>query len=487
MLFRQYFIHHNFTEMNAMKKTKIVCTIGPKTESEQMLEQLISAGMNVMRLNFSHGNHEEHSQRIKNLRAVAENTGKKAAIILDTKGPEIRTMKLEGGQDVALKAGQIFTFTTDQSVIGNTERVAVTYSGFATDLQVGNTVLVDDGLLGMQVTKVTEHEVICKVLNNGDLGENKGINLPGVSIQLPALDEKDKRDLIFGCEQGIDFVAASFIRKRSDVLEIREYLQNHGGKNIQIISKIENQEGLNNFDEILDASDGIMVARGDLGVEIPVEEVIFAQKMMIEKCNHARKVVITATQMLDSMMKNPRPTRAEAGDVANAILDGTDAVMLSGESAKGKYPLEAVNIMATICERTDRVMKSRIDSLYDTHKLRITEAVCRGAVETAEKLDAPLIIVATAGGKSAKSVRKYFPDAMILALTTNPVTARQLLLSKGVIPMMVKEIASTDDFYRIGKTAALESGLAQKGDIAVMVSGALVPSGTTNTASVHVL
>ena len=257
-------------------------------------------------------------------------------------------------------------------------------------------------------------------------------------------------------------MAASFIRKRSDVLEIREHLKAHGGEQIQIISKIENREGLNNFDEILEASDGIMVARGDLGVEIPVEEVIFAQKMMIEKCNRARKVVITATQMLDSMIKNPRPTRAEAGDVANAILDGTDAVMLSGESAKGKYPLEAVNIMATICERTDRVMPSRIDTLNDRRKLRITEAVCRGAVETAEKLDAPLIVVATSGGKSAKSVRKYFPNAVIPALTTNQTTAHQLVLSKGVIPQMVKEIASTDDFYRIGKEAALASGPAQK-------------------------
>lgn len=366
----------------------------------------------------------------------------------------------------------------------------MTYEGFTSDLSVGNTVLVDDGLIGMEVTAIEGNKVICKVLNNGDLGENKGVNLPGVSIALPALAEKDKQDLIFGCEQGVDFVAASFIRKRSDVVEIREHLKAHGGENIQIISKIENQEGLNNFDEILEASDGIMVARGDLGVEIPVEEVIFAQKMMIEKCVRARKVVITATQMLDSMIKNPRPTRAEAGDVANAILDGTDAVMLSGESAKRKYPLEAVGIMATICERTDRVMKSRLDYNNDSRKLRITEAVCRGAVETAEKLEAPLIVVATQGGKSARAVRKYFPDATILALTTNETTARQLVLSKGVIPHLVKEIASTDDFYRLGKEVALElvdCGLAQKGDVVVMVSGALVPSGTTNTASVHVL
>ncbi|WP_434524606.1 pyruvate kinase PykF [Photorhabdus asymbiotica] len=469
-----------------MKKTKIVCTIGPKTESEERLAELLNAGMNVMRLNFSHGNYEEHGQRIQNIRSVMTKTGKQAAILLDTKGPEIRTMKLEGGNDVSLIAGQTFTFTTDTSVIGNKDRVAVTYSGFPADLTPGNTVLVDDGLIGMTVKEVTASEVICQVLNNGDLGENKGVNLPGISISLPALAEKDKQDLIFGCQQGVDFVAASFIRKRSDVLEIREHLKAHGGENIQIISKIENQEGLNNFDEILEASDGIMVARGDLGVEIPVEEVIFAQKMMIEKCNMTRKVVITATQMLDSMIKNPRPTRAEAGDVANAILDGTDAVMLSGESAKGKYPIEAVTIMATICERTDRVMPSRIEAV-NCRKLRVTEAVCRGAVETAEKLEAPLIVVATYGGKSAKSIRKYFPGSPILALTTNEVTARQLLLVKGVSTQIVKEIASTDDFYRIGKEAALASGLAKKGEIVVMVSGALVPSGTTNTSSVHIL
>ena len=427
-----------------MKKTKIVCTIGPKTESEEMLTKMLDAGMNVMRLNFSHGDYAEHGQRIQNLRNVMNKTGKKAAILLDTKGPEIRTIKLEGGNDVSLKAGQTFTFTTDKSVVGNNEIVAVTYEGFTTDLSVGNTVLVDDGLIGMEVTAIEGNKVICKVLNNGDLGENKGVNLPGVSIALPALAEKDKQDLIFGCEQGVDFVAASFIRKRSDVVEIREHLKAHGGENIQIISKIENQEGLNNF-------------------------------------------VITATQMLDSMIKNPRPTRAEAGDVANAILDGTDAVMLSGESAKGKYPLEAVSIMATICERTDRVMTSRLDYNNDNRKLRITEAVCRGAVETAEKLEAPLIVVATQGGKSARAVRKYFPDATILALTTNETTARQLVLSKGVVPQLVKEIASTDDFYHLGKELALQSGLARKGDVVVMVSGALVPSGTTNTASVHVL
>lgn len=470
-----------------MKKTKIVCTIGPKTESVEMLSKLSNAGMDVMRLNFSHGDFAEHGARITNLREVMKNSGKQLAILLDTKGPEIRTIKLEGGNDVALIAGQTFTFTTDISVVGNINQVAVTYLGFAKDLKAGNIILVDDGLIEMEVLETTDTTVICKVLNNGDLGENKGVNLPGVSVKLPALSEKDKKDLVFGCEQGVDFVAASFIRKGSDVTEIREILAANGGKSIQIISKIENQEGVDNFDEILALSDGIMVARGDLGVEIPAEEVIFAQKMMIEKCNRARKIVITATQMLDSMIKNPRPTRAEAGDVANAIMDGTDAVMLSGETAKGKYPIEAVTIMAQIANRTDSAMKAEMGSRLDSPRLRITEAVCKGAVDTAEKLNAPLIVVATEAGKSARSVRKYFPTANIIAVTTNPKTAAQLTLSKGITSVLVDTIENTDEFYRRGKDIALKSGMAKKGDIVVMVSGALVTSGTTNTASVHVL
>ncbi|WP_413111198.1 pyruvate kinase PykF [Thaumasiovibrio sp. DFM-14] len=470
-----------------MKKTKIVCTIGPKTESVEMLTKLAEAGMNVMRLNFSHGNFAEHGERIDNLRQVMANTGKNLAVLLDTKGPEIRTIKLENGDDVALVAGQEFTFTTDTSVVGNKDIVAVTYPGLAKDLTAGNTILVDDGLIEMEVVATTDTEVKCKVLNNGDLGENKGVNLPGVSVQLPALSEKDKADLVFGCEQDVDFVAASFIRKAADVKEIRELLNANGGENIKIISKIENQEGVDNFDEILDLSDGIMVARGDLGVEIPVEEVIFAQKMMIEKCNRARKTVITATQMLDSMIKNPRPTRAEAGDVANAIMDGTDAVMLSGESAKGKYPVEAVTIMAQICGRTDAAMKAELGERLDSSRLRITEAVCKGAVDTSEKLNAPLIVVATEAGKTARSVRKYFPTANILVVTTNTKTAAQMALVKGATAVVVEEIANTDAFYTRGKELALETGLGAKGDIVIMVSGALVPSGTTNTSSVHVL
>ena len=472
-----------------MRKTKIVCTIGPKSESKKMLTKLVNCGMNVMRLNFSHGNFEEHGDRISTIRKVSAETGKKVAILLDTKGPEIRTVKLESGKDVMLSAGQEFTLTTDTSVIGDNTRVAVTYAGLCEDLKPGNTVLLDDGLIEMTVKEVKGNEILCDVKNSGELGENKGVNLPGVSVQLPALSEKDKADLVFGCQQGVDFVAASFIRKASDVQEIRELLDSNGGENIHIISKIENQEGVDNFDDILAVSNGIMVARGDLGVEIPVDQVIFAQKMMIAKCNRARKPVITATQMLDSMIKNPRPTRAEAGDVANAILDGTDAVMLSGESAKGKYPAESVSVMCTICDSTDDTIESKVEG-YDVEideRRSITQAVCRSAVKTSDTLGARLIIVATKKGKSARSVRKFFPQAPILAITTSEKTAQQLCLTKGVTTVAVDGLDNTDQFYKLGKELAIEMKLVKHGDTVVMVSGALVPSGTTNTSSVHLI
>ena len=470
-----------------MKKTKIVCTIGPATDSEEMLMSLVKKGVNVMRLNFSHGTHEEHSRRIAKIRKVMAKAGKRVGILLDTKGPEIRTLSLEGGKDVSLKAGQKFTFTTDTSFIGNASKVAVTYPALPSDLTVGKSVMLDDGLLEMVVKSISGNEVTCEVLNSGTLGEMKGVNLPYVKVKLPALSDKDKEDLIFGCQQKIDFIAASFIRRPQDVEEIRAVLDANGGKNIGIISKIENHEGMTNFDEILEVSDGIMVARGDLGVEIPAEEVIFAQKKIIQKCNFARKPAITATQMLDSMINNPRPTRAEAGDVANAIIDGTDAVMLSGESAKGKFPEEAVDIMRTICKRTDSEMKPRFRYDHEKGSMRITEAVCRGAVESCEHLEAKLIVVATKGGKSARSIRKYFPRATILAITTNEKTAAKLTLTKGVLPYVVPAIASTDDFFNQGKKIAIANGLAKSGDAVVFVSGALVPSGTTSTASVQEL
>ena len=466
-----------------MKKTKIVCTIGPKTESKEVLKQLLEAGMNVMRLNFSHGDYEEHGRRISNLREVMAETGMRAAILLDTKGPEIRTIKLEGGNDVSLVAGQEFTFTTDRTVIGNNKIVAVTYEGFASDLKAGDTVLVDDGLIAMEVKEVAGNEVRCIVKNNGDLGENKGINLPNVSVNLPALAEKDINDLKFGCEQGIDFVAASFIRKAEDVLAVRKVLCENGGENVKIISKIENQEGLNNFDEILEVTDGVMVARGDLGVEIPVEEVPFAQKMMIEKCNEAGKPVITATQMLDSMIKNPRPTRAEANDVANAIIDGTDAVMLSGETAKGKYPVEAVKVMARIAEKTDPLIYTNVE--FENEDATITEAVAKGTVDVAEALEAKLIVVGTGTGRAAKSLRKYFPTARILALTNSQTTANQLLLSRGVLSVVAEKPESLDCFFKQAEAEAVKTGLVKSGDIIVVTCGEQVyVQGTTNTMKV---
>jgi pyruvate kinase len=450
-----------------MKKTKIVCTIGPKTETKEVLASLLDAGMNVIRLNFSHGDYKEHGSRIASFRSVMRDSNRHAAILLDTKGPEIRTMSLKGHEDFYLTAGQVFTFTTDKSFIGDNKGVAVTYSGFASNLKTGNTVLVDDGLISMKVLEVKGNSVVCRVMNSGDLGENKGVNLPGVDVELPALSEKDKNDLIFGCENKVDFVAASFVRKKSDVIEIRSHLEKHGGHNIQIISKIENQEGINNFDEILEESDGIMVARGDLGVEIPVEEVIFAQKNMIKKCNYASKFVITATQMLDSMIKNPRPTRAEAGDVANAILDGTDAVMLSGESAKGKYPVEAVKIMSAICKKTDEVMQNMSEN---NEGLLRKKSVYRGIVEIAKNLSSPLIVIATEDGKSAKLIRKYCPEAMILALTSNESVSHHLIMSKGIETSLVNPTALSEDFHKISKRIAIEGGYAKKGEAIVMVS-----------------
>ena len=322
-----------------MKKTKIICTIGPSSETKETLKELLKSGMNMMRLNFSHGNYEEHKEKIDNFRAAQAETGIRAALMLDIKGPKIRTTKLKDGKNVNIVSGQEFIITTDKSIIGDEKMVAVTYEDIIQDVKIGEKLLIDDGLLQFSIKEIVGNKIICIALNNGELGENKGVNLPKAKVSLPAISEKDRNDLNFGCQQGVDYVAASFIRKADDVKDVRKVLDENNGKNILIISKIETQEGIDNFDEILKVSDGIMVARGDLGVEIPIEDVPIAQKMMIEKCNAAGKVVITATQMLDSMIKNPRPTRAEVNDVANAILDGTDCVMLSGESAKGKYPI----------------------------------------------------------------------------------------------------------------------------------------------------
>mgnify|MGYP000563341175 CR=1 FL=1 len=467
-----------------IKMTKVVCTIGPKTESVEMLTKLVESGMNVMRLNFSHGDFEEHGTRIKRIREVMEKTGKNIGILLDTKGPEIRTGKLEGGKDILLEAGNKITITTDYSYVGNKDKISVSYPGIVNDLKPGNVVLLDDGLVGLEVDSIKGNEIVCTIRNTGELGETKGVNLPGVSVGLPALAEKDIADLKFGCEQGVDFVAASFIRKASDVAEVRKVLDENGGANIKIIPKIENQEGVDNFDEILELSDGIMVARGDLGVEIPAEEVPFVQKMMIRKCNAAGKPVITATQMLDSMIRNPRPTRAEAGDVANAILDGTDAVMLSGESAKGKYPVEAVQMMASISKRTDEFKKFKNPIVPKTGTVTVTEAISIGAVESTQILDAKLIICWTKSGRAARMLRKYGPTVPIIALTDSEQTARQLSLVRGVRAYVEKNLDKTDDFFERAKEVAAKHEEVQRGELVVLVTG-ISETGTTNTFKVE--
>jgi pyruvate kinase len=466
-----------------LKKTKIVCTIGPASESREILKELLNAGMNMMRLNFSHGSYEEHGARIKTFREIKKELGKKAAIMLDNKGPEIRTMRLDGGRDISIVGGQEFIFTTNADIIGNNKIVAVTYDGFAKDLKLHDTILVDDGLLEFTVTEVTNTEVKCIAKNNGDLGENKGVNLPNTSVNLPALSEKDKSDLKFGCEQGVDYIAASFIRKAVDVMAVRKCLAENGGGDIKIISKIENQEGLDNFDEILAVSDGIMVARGDLGVEIPLEEVPFAQKMMINKCNMAGKVVITATQMLDSMIKNPRPTRAEVNDVTNAILDGTDAVMLSGESAKGKYPVESVKVMSKIAEKTDPLIGS--NNINYTDDVTITSAIAKGAADIAEALNAKVIVVGTQSGRAAREMRIYCPRAQILAITNKEKTANQLMINRGIVPYLDPNPETMKSFFELSEVVCKELKLADIGDIIVAVCGESVfKPGTTNSVKI---
>lgn len=465
-----------------MKKTKIVCTIGPKTENVETLKTLLENGMNVMRLNFSHGNFEEHKNRINNFRRAMSETGIRGALLLDTKGPEIRTIKLKDGKDVLIKAGQKFTFTTDKTVVGDETKVAVTYEGFAKDLKVGRIVLVDDGLLELEVIEIQGNEVTCIARNNGELGENKGVNLPGISVQLPALSEKDRADLKFGCENNVDFIAASFIRKAQDVRDVRKVLKENGGDRILIISKIENREGLDNFDEILKESDGIMVARGDLGVEIPVEEVPLAQKMMIKKCNQARKIVITATQMLDSMIKNPRPTRAEANDVANAIIDGTDAIMLSGETAKGDYPVESVEVMNRIAQKIDPTIKP----LSDRKETKdITVAVAEGTADISQALGAKLIVVGTESGRAARDMRRYFPSATILAITNNEKTANQLVLTRGIVSYVDSMPKTLDEFFKVSEIIAKKLNLVKSKDIIVVTCGESVfIQGTTNSIKV---
>lgn len=468
-----------------MRKTKIVCTIGPASESLENTKKLIMAGMNVARMNFSHGDFEEHGNRIKNIRQASQELGKSVALLLDTKGPEIRTGKI-AVEPLDLVEGETITLTTEE-IAGDKNRLSVSYVDLPKDVSVGSTILIDDGLIGLTVTKVEGTEIECHIVNGGQIKSRKGVNVPGVSISLPGITEKDTNDIVFGIEQGIDFIAASFVRKASDVLEIRELLKKHNAEHIQIISKIENQEGVDNLDEILEVSDGLMVARGDLGVEIPAEEVPIVQKQMIEKCNRAGKPVITATQMLDSMQRNPRPTRAEASDVANAILDGTDAIMLSGETAAGKYPVESVQTMSRIAEKAESAIANReiLKKQSEAQQTSVTESISQSVAHAAWNLDAKAIVTSTQSGTTARMISKYRPVAPIIAVTTQDQTLRRLALAWGVIPVKGEVAETTDELFESALEGAKNSGLVEKGDLVVITAGVpLGRSGSTNLIKV---
>ncbi|MED4294898.1 pyruvate kinase [Priestia megaterium] len=473
-----------------MRKTKIVCTIGPASESVEKLVELINSGLNVCRLNFSHGDFEEHGARIVNIREAAKQTGKTVGILLDTKGPEIRTNTMENGAIELEEGSEIIVSMTE--VVGTTEKFSITYPGLIDDVHVGSKILLDDGLIGLEVLDInkTDGEIKTKVLNPGTLKNKKGVNVPNVSVNLPGITEKDASDIVFGIEQGIDFIAASFVRRASDVLEIRELLEKHNAAHIQIISKIENQEGVDNIKEILEVSDGLMVARGDLGVEIPAEEVPLVQKDLIKQCNALGKPVITATQMLDSMQRNPRPTRAEASDVANAIFDGTDAIMLSGETAAGSYPVEAVQTMHSIASRAEQALNYS-EILQQRSKQvgpSITDAIGQSVVHTALNLNASAIVAPTESGYTAKIVSKYRPQSPIVAVAANDSVARRLSLVWGVIPVVGERVNTIDDMLDHAVNDAVKTGVVAHGDLVVITAGVPVgESGATNLMKVQVV
>lgn len=468
-----------------MKRTKIVCTVGPGTDKFGILEDMMRAGMNVARFNFSHGSHEEQAERMQMVRDAAMIVNKPIALLLDTKGPEVRLGLFKEGK-VFLEAGQQFTLTTDD-VEGTKELSSVNYKGLTGDVSVGDKVLLADGLVTLTIDAIEGNNIVTTVQNSGEIGNRKRVAVPGVALSLPPVSEQDEADLRFGCQQGVDFVAASFMQRGKDIVAIRRILESEK-KDIKIIAKIENAEGVKNIDEILEVADGLMVARGDLGVEIPAEEVPVLQKMMIEKCNDLGKPVITATQMLESMIQNPRPTRAEASDVANAILDGTDAIMLSGETANGSYPVEAVATMTRIAEVTEKA------AIYDSYsraredeEMTTTSAVCLASVRVAQNLGATAILTCTESGHTALSVARHRPDCKIIAVTPHEETIRRMQLCWGVEAIKGHEIINSDEMVKQAITGALGTGAIESGDLVVVTAG--VPSGatgTTNMIRVHI-
>lgn len=471
------------------KKTKIVCTIGPSSENEAVLKELIANGLNVCRLNFSHGSHPEHQAKIDLIKKVRKETDQPIAILLDTKGPEIRTGKFDA-EEILLEEGQTFTLTTED-IIGNKEISSISYKGLVHDVKPGNTILIDDGLISMEVQKVTDKDIVCLVKNSGIIKNNKGINVPNVKINLPAITQKDKEDIIFGIENNIDFIAASFVRKASDVLAIREILEEYDAEHIQIISKIENQEGVDNIDDILQVTDAIMIARGDLGVEIPTEDIPIVQKMIIKKCNLLSKPVITATQMLDSMIRNPRPTRAEVTDVANAIYDGTDAIMLSGETASGKYPVEALKTMSRIASKTETTLDySKMTSERAKNRsVNITNAISHATCTTADDIGASAIITATESGYTARMVSSYRPSQQIIGVVNDEVVLRQMGIVWGIVPLNIeRRVDSTDELFDVSIDSATKEELIKSGDVVVITAGVpLRQTGSTNLIKVHVV
>lgn len=455
-----------------MKKTKIICTLGPNADKKEILAGLIRNGMDVARFNFSHGTHEEQKERLDLLKEMREELDVPVAALLDTKGPEIRTGLLQDGEAVFLEEGQNFTLTTED-VVGNAQLVSVNYPELAKDIDPGAHILIDDGLIELEVVGIDGKEMYCTVLNGGKLGQRKGVNVPNYKINLPALTEKDKEDILFGVEQGFDFIAASFVRNADAILEIRQLLEITGA-NMKIIAKIENQEGIENLDSIIEAADGIMVARGDLGVEIPVAKVPYVQKQIIEKCNRSGKVVITATQMLDSMIRNPRPTRAEVTDVANAVYDGTDAVMLSGETAMGKYPVEALKTMVNICEEAESHLDPegfRNRRVTDKERYTISNAVCYSSVATAYDLEAKCIVAPSMGGKTVLGLSKYRSSIRVVGMSPDPKTVRQMQLLWGVTPILAKRAESTDIMIAMAADLVRQRGIVKTGDLTVFTAG----------------
>ena len=464
-----------------MKKTKIICTMGPNTNDESLMRKLVQSGMDIARFNFSHGDHEEQKMRMDMLKKIRDEEGKPIAILLDTKGPEIRTGILKDGKKVMLQAGNVFTLSTED-IVGDETKTSITYPGLVADVQVGSTILIDDGLIELKVKEKRDTEIVCKIVNGGELGERKGVNVPNVPVRLPAITDKDRDDLRFGVEQKVDFIAASFVRNAECILEIKAFLKECGAPYIPVIAKIENAEGIKNIDEIIRCADGIMVAHGDLGVEIPAEEVPYLQKMIIQKCNDNYKPVITATQMLDSMIRNPRPTRAEVTDVANAVYDGTDAVMLSGETAQGKYPVEALQMMVHIVESTEEHLDyDLILKKAGEHRMKsASSALGHATVTTANNLRAKCIITPTVSGATARVVSKFKPQMDIIGVSPNETTLRRMQIYWGVRPLKSIEVHTTEDICNSAIDLICAKQMAETGDVVILTAG--IPS--TNVAGV---